>query len=1110
MTTVICNQWQTGWRPLKLSSIWTCCFVLWAMCPLLAAALQESPDLENIQRQKLSFFEKSVRPVLLANCSKCHGSEKQESGLRVDHISFLKKGGDTGPAVIPGKPDESVLITSIEHSSNLEMPPSKKLSDHQIKAIRKWVLEGAYWPTEKISTDTKGWNEHWAFQKIANPVPPEIKSKKWQVENEIDQFVFDKLIKQQMAPSAAASDLAMVRRASFDLHGIGPTYRQTSKFLADQRPDRFEKLVDQLLESPRYGEMQARKWMDIARYADNKGYVFFEDKNYPWAYTYRDWLIRSFNDDMPFDDFITQQLAADFHVTKDNRSHLPALGFLTVGAKFVNNVHDQIDDRIDVVMRGMMGLTVSCARCHDHKFDPIPQADYYSLYGVFRSCYEPVVLPTFGAESDSTGYLEYQKGLKNRLQKLEQFIEGRREQIMDGARNRLAEYLMAVHNRRLHPSTENFMTITDKGSLIPKVISRYESFLERTLVNKDPIWSIWHALSAIDNQRFSEMADVRLKKTLESQADINSIVRKNFVSFSPSTMESVAEVYGEIFKGVAAQYQLDSSKLSKDESLLANVLFGKGSPAVLPSILGWGFLDLIPDRPTQSVYQNLIKDVENFCKAGPHAPPRAMVLNDSEEMFEPYVFLRGNPNRKGKTVRRGFLTALPDSAAIQADFPINQSGRFQLARSIASKDNPLTARVIVNRVWMQHFGRGLVATPSDFGMQGAQPTHPELLDWLSTWFIENGWSIKRLHKLIMSSAAYQRSSEASPDQYPKDPENKWLARFSRRRLDFESMRDSMLMATGSLDTRIGGKPFNLFSGFNTRRTLYGFVNRMDLPGVLRTFDFPEPAATSPQREKTTVPAQALFFLNHPFVIQCTERILQREEIRNALTPNQKINAVYRAVFGRDPNALEQNLALGFVPSEKRSPPVKAWQYGYGSFDLKTGKTTSFKELSYFTGERWQGGKVLPDKSLSWLYHKDDESHPGASMDLCSIRRWVAARDCRINVRGLLVHEPSQGNGVNSRIISSRAGILGSWTVHQSRLETNVGHVDVKKGDTVDFVSDFNSEIAYDQHKWSIIIETMEDDLAKWDSVKQFSGHDQSAWMTFVHALLMTNEFLFVD
>ena len=1068
--------------------------------------VQGKPD----DREKISFFEKSVRPILIKHCVQCHGQEKQESGLRVEQIESMLKGGDTGPALIPGKPDESLIVDAIEYSSDLEMPPSKKLADHEIDAIKKWIRDGAHWPKTTSPKKSRDWSQHWAFQSVRASVPPDVASKGYRIQNEIDQFIAQRLVDLKLPQSNTADDFTFVRRAYYDLHGMGPTYEQASKFIQDQRPDRVPRLLDELLKSPRYGEMQARNWMDIARYADNKGYVFFEDKNYPWAFTYRDWLIRAFNGDMPYDQFIVNQIAADFAGSTSEKVNLPALGFLTVGAKFVNNVHDQIDDRIDVVMRGFMGLTVSCARCHDHKFDPVPQADYYSLYGVFRSSYEPMVLPTFEKEPTHKEYLDYKNGLEKRLNDLDSFVVKQRNQIIDGARTRIAEYLMAVHKRRDHPSTENFMTITDKGSIIPKVISRYESYLNQAKKDNNSIWMVWHIYSELDDDSFESNANKAAKKiTGLPKSSIHPIVSKRFQSLVPKDMNEVARVYGEIFQEVVGQHEKNAAKLTDDQMALANVLYGKNSPASLPRIMGWGFLDLIPDRPTQAEYQKLVKEVENFCKSGPHAPSRAMVLLDADELYQPFVFLRGNPNRKGKSVKRQFLTSIPNTEKIKTEFPNNQSGRLQLAHSIASKDNPLTARVIVNRIWRQHFGTGIVATPSDFGVQGTPPTHPQLLDWLASWFMDNDWSIKKLHRLIMTSETYRQSSLENDQQKQIDPGNKYYSRVNRRRVEFEPMRDSLLSATGILTRQIGGKPFNLFSGFTPRRTVYGFIDRMDMPGVLRSFDFPEASATSAQREQTTVPAQALFFLNHDFVTQCAEKILQRPDVLSAKTAEEKMVALYRCVFSRNPSATERELANLYLSEDKIQTP-NAWKFGYGSCDEDANHVSEFRELKHFTGTRWQGGPALPDPKLNWVYHKKDESHPGASMELCSVRRWVAPKTCTIQIAGLLKHEPSQGNGIRARIISSRSGILGAWTVHTSQAETNITRAEVKKGDTIDFVSDFNGDISYDQHLWSINISTEGKNKVEWDSIKQFKRKQNSKWLSFVHALLMTNEFIFID
>ncbi|MEC9091055.1 MAG: DUF1553 domain-containing protein, partial [Planctomycetota bacterium] len=699
------------------------------------------------------------------------------------------------------------------------------------------------------------------------------------------------------------------------------------------------------------------------------------------------------------------------------------------------------------------------------------------------------------------------KGLETRLNQLNQFVEKQRRLISQGARDRVAEYLMAVHYRRHHPSTENFMTLTEKGNVIPKIISRYENYLNEALNHHDPVWVIWHLYSKLVDDEFEEKAaQVSLQISKSHDLKINPIVAKVFTGFVPKTMEEVAQKYAQVFKQV-----MDDSENTDSPAILPlrDFLFAKKSPAVLPGVFGWGFLDLLPDRPTQAEYEKLLKAVENFCKTGPHAPPRAMVILDTDEVYQPFVFLRGNPNRKGPRVPRQFLTSIPNTEAIRTKFPANQSGRLQLANAIASPQNPLTARVIVNRVWQQHFGRGLVPTPSDFGIQGAQPSHPELLDWLASWFIKNGWSIKKLHKLIMLSATYQRSSQPNRS-HDRDPENQFLARFNRTRLSFEAIRDSMIDATGQLEVKTGGKSFALFQGYTPRRTVYGFINRMDLPGILRTFDYPEPVATSGQREQTTVPAQALFFLNHEFVSRSAARILEREEIRNEKSTDKKLRKLYRILFARNPDRFEVLAGLRYLSEKKQLKPLP-WKYGFGTFDLQKKTVSDFQELQYFTGTHWQAGSVLPDPKLNWVYHADDESHPGNSMNLCSIRRWIAPQSGKIEIRGFLKHEPSEGNGVRVRILYNQNRVLGSWQVHHSQETTNVKELSVRQGDTLDLLSDFNGNISHDQHQWSVTIKSISEEPGQhWNSKKDFRGPLTDRWQSYVHALLMTNEFIFVD
>lgn len=1093
---------------------------------------------------KIRFFEKSVRPLLLKECSDCHGEKKQESGLRVDRLQSLLQGGDSGPAIVPGDPDQSLLISAVEHAGDLEMPPEQQLKAEQIALLRRWIKSGAVWPAEKVSDTSRIWDRHWAFQRIRLPVVPEVPPdyRRW-VNNPVDAFVLQQIIENRLQLAPAADKLTLARRACFDLHGVGPTIEQVQEFEQNRHNDSFTQLVAALLESPRYGEKSARLWMDVARYADNKGYVFFEDKAYPWAWTYRDWLIEAFNEDLPFDQFVIKQLAADLLPNRKSDRDLRALGFLTVGAKFVNNIHDQIDDSIDVVTRGFMGLTVTCARCHDHKFDPIPQADYYSLYGVFRSSHRPIVLPTYEPEPASKEYLQYKQGLESRKEKLQQFVDRQRQIISSDARQRISQYLIATFQRRHHPPTDNFMTLTEKGQINPKMISRYEKYLKQAKKTNHPVWSVWHAyLDLIDTELATrktaahsaensdsnttagdqnplspeptedEFAKIhqKLLKFLnqETNAPINAIVAERFRKSDPTSIQSVANLYESVFHDTLLKRN-NGIQLTSAEQDLIDCLEAQGSPAVLPTEFGWGFLDLIPDRPTQGAYQKILKDLENFTKSGPHAPPRAMVLNDRAQLFEPQVFLRGNPHRKGQSVKRQFLTSIPNTESLRQVFPNQQSGRLQLAKAIANDNNPLTARVIVNRVWQQHFGTGLVSTPSDFGLQGSKPSHPELLDWLAHWLMQNGWSLKKLHQLIMTSATYQRSSRPTLTQMEIDPANRLLARYNRQRLSFEAMRDSMLMATGKLNSTLGGKSFKLFQGLTPRRTVYGFVNRMDLPGVLRTFDFPEPMATSGRREMTTVPAQALFFLNHDLVANCAREIANRPDLKSATNDRLKIARIYQLLFARQPTGSETKLGLSFLTPRNISGSKSNWLYGFGSLDPKSSRTASFTELRHFVSGRWQGGPVLPDPQLSWLYHAKDESHPGAAAKLAAIRRWVSPVEGVVSVKGLLEHQPSQGNGVRCYLISSRQGKLGQWQVHHSKTETHVTSIKVKQGDVLDFVSDFNGEISYDQHKWSIKI-IHAGHRQTWDSVQEFRGKYVDRLQSYVHALLMTNEFLFVD
>ena len=843
------------------------------------------------------FFERSIRPVLLERCIECHGSAVQKSGLRLDSRKAVIEGGKNGAVVVLGNPNASKLISSIKHEGQLKMPRDKKLSDIEIKAFEKWVTLGLPWPDSiKITLkNTKSETEHWSFLPIKKAVPPIN-----EMSHPIDSFIHQKLNKRLIKQSATADKRTLIRRLSIDLIGLPPSISEISAFENDPSSDAYEKVVDRLLASPRYGERWARHWLDIARYADNKGYVFFEDKNYPWAWTYREYVINSLNNDLPYNQFIIEQIAADQLETKDKKS-LAALGFLTVGGHFMGNTHDIIDDRIDVMTRGLMGLTVSCARCHDHKFDPIPAADYYSLYGIMRSSFEPITPPLYDAEPITEEYKKFALELKTKEKKLLDFVQAKHRDLVTQSRSRVADYLLAAYQAGNQPPADDFMLLADKGDLNPAMIARWRAFLERMKIQKDPTWAIWHRYSSLNPSSFSQSA-LEVRNLLSDNPNVLQAFR-----VPPKSIKEVADTYGKLLGETEKAWLSSGGKIpleDKNAEMIRSALYGPNSPADAPLALDWGFLDLFPDRTTQGEYKALIKDLETHLVKG---PPRSMVLLDSNELYEPNIFIRGQPNRIGDKVPRQFLKVL---APNRQSF-VKGSGRLELAKSIASNTNPLTSRVFVNQVWAHHFGNGLVGTLGDFGVRGDLPTHPELLDWLAMNFMENNWSIKKLHKVIVTSNTYKQSSNDREDCLKVDPENKLLWKQNRRRLDFESLHDSVLSVSGNLDLTVGGPSVSFFTGKN-RRAVYGYIDRLDFPSLLATFDIPNPASSSVERTSTTVAPQALYLMNGPFVREAAKKVLNLNTIKEIKRIDQKADAIMLAVLGRKPTAKEKLQMINFV------------------------------------------------------------------------------------------------------------------------------------------------------------------------------------------------------
>lgn len=842
----------------------------------------------------IEFFEKQVRPVLAEHCYECHGAKKQSGGLRLDNKASLFKGSENGPIVVSGEPDNSPMILAIRQQGEVKMPPKSKLSAAAVEALATWVKLGAPYPDNANPVADPG-KSHWAYRPVADPLPPTTKAA---VENPVDRFVAARLETNGLALSSPANKRILVRRVTYDLTGLLPTPEEVEAFVSDPSPNAYEKLVDHLLDSPHYGEQQSRHWMDLARYSDTKGYVFQEDRNYPFAFTYRDWLIRSFNQDMPYDRFILYQLAAD-RVVKEDKANLAAMGFLTVGRRFLNNPHDIIDDRLDVTFRTFQAMTLTCARCHDHKYDPIPSKDYYSLYGVFASSQEPKELPLIADVKNLPEVQAYEAEQKKRDDAAREIYEKYKNDYSKKLRSpeAVAEYLLAVRDA-FGMGRERVATVASERKLLAVVLQSWQRYLSSK--KDDPIFRVFLGLGSIPDSEFESKAPTVLAEATKVKA--HPAIATAFVK-PPKTFRELCEIYAKLLTSPG------------DDKALKAVL-GTGGPLDLSER---EYMRVLTVKEQEQV-RTLRRKADEWKAKSPVAPPRAMVMTDGTSA-QPVVFLRGNPNIPGPRVPRQF----PEVITGPQRKPFTDgSGRLEMAKLIADAKNPLTARVMVNRVWGHLFGQALVRTPSDFGMRSDPPTHPELLDWLASRFIESGWSIKQLHRLIVLSATYRQTSVAPESLAKTDPENRLLGRMTRKRITFEGLRDGLLRTAGRLDETIGGRSVDLFKEpFSTRRAVYGFIDRQNLPGAYRSFDMALPDTHAPQRFTTTVPQQALFLMNSPFVIEQAKALAGRTK---ELEQSKRIAEMYRLVFTRKPTVEEASAALSFVsrPNETGSK-ISPWE-----------------------------------------------------------------------------------------------------------------------------------------------------------------------------------------
>ena len=769
----------------------------------------------------------------------------------------------------------------------------------------------------------------WSFRPLERPEAPPCQSPNadsW-ISTPVDNFVLARLEAAGLEPSPEADRRTLIRRASYDLLGLPPTYDEVEEFVRDDRPDAWARLVERLLASPAYGERWGRHWLDVARYADTKDLVlvYGKDSIRPYAYTYRDYIVRAMNEDIPYDELILDQLAADqrFAEGDDESWRLAGMGLLTLARIYDFNMHDVHDDQIDTVTRGFLGLTVSCARCHDHKYDPVSMEDYYALYGIFASSIRPLEDPrisTVAGASDAARQCE--EKIQAKTKELRDHIDSQYDSITKAVRGQVTNYLVHVATTKPDP-LENvvFFLSLSPDQLHPQTIAAWRRLIASRASPDDPIFGAWHALLGVPEAELASrsreiIAGFLARERGTRPGEIHRRIAERLEASPPTSRADVGRIWGELLRDVDQVAGTAGDVSSVDRPIL-DLVRGPGSPLWFPKSETYLHMSRVPrDR-----YHGLQLEVDKIAVHAPDFVPRAMVVVDAEEIVEPRVFVRGNPTQPGKHVARRFLSALGGSD----DKPFTQgSGRLELARAIADPENPLTARVIVNRVWQHHFGAPLVSTPSDFGRRSAPPSHPELLDWLATELIRSGWSLKALHRQILLSSTWRQSSLDRAECRRVDPENRLLWRAHRRRLELEPYRDTFLAVSGRLDPTVGGRPVDAAEDPECRRrTIYGLVDRKDVPPLYRAFDFPSPEQSTGERPLTTVPQAALFNLNSPFIATQVRSLMMRPVIASAADGEDRVRALYRVVFAREPSDEEVELALAFISAESSLEATEA-------------------------------------------------------------------------------------------------------------------------------------------------------------------------------------------
>ena len=911
---------------------------------LVAYSLLSVPSLgANTNQEALEYFEKHVRPLLAGKCQACHNAELKSGNIDFSGVEGFVKARDEAALISAEDPAASRLLAIINYDSRVKMPPGGKLPAAELEILGNWVRMGAPWPGAEQrdamipegthGTFTAEQKNYWAFQPVSDPELPEVGAPDWAVKP-IDRFVLAKLEEHGLEPATPAPKLTWLRRATFDLTGVPPTTEEAAAFLEDDSPKAYERVVERLLSSPLYGERWGRHWLDVARYADSTGND--EDHRYPYAWKYRDYVIDAFNDDMPYDQFVREQIAGDLLPSDDadgvNRQGIVATGFLALGPKAIAQqdktrmLYDVYDEQIEVVSKAMLGLTIACARCHDHKFDPILTKDYYSLAGIFastRSFREPrahvsrMLLKPLVPQEEYDRYKAEQDVIKNKQIELDNLADVEIEEHIDSIADRVSDYMLGA--REVYEGGADASAVALKRELDETQLVAWVSYLEP----RDPPraqLADWHVAMAGRRTEAAEEYEERFAKTLK---EWHHTIRR----WRASAIELIKT-------GTMPPPPKPKFPAGRDRFFF-DVYHAKGGPMNF----GAEQRNRILKAETVETIATLKVELKDLKGNAMPEPPMANAIEDGD-VVEQKVFVRGDYNTEGEPATKVFPAIISgfDQEPVTAG-----SGRLELADWIASPQNPLTARVMVNRIWQKHFGEGIVRTPSNFGKLGTPPTHPELLDWLAARFVDDGWSVKNLHRRIMLSNTYRMSSERSEGAARIDPANRWLSSFNRRRLDVEELRDGMLAIDRSLDYAMGG---TLQSGFgtdrensnsrlsidpttSTRRMVYLPLRRANLPTLLNLFDFGDAVTSLGKRPVTNVAPQALFMMNSEFVAKRAANIAEQLLADEVASEADRVREAYMGILTRHPEPAEVDGALsyigGFALRFEDRTPQEAWQ-----------------------------------------------------------------------------------------------------------------------------------------------------------------------------------------